>query len=107
MLAGDQNNTTELLTPADASMLSAGLSDNTNDEKLTLSNAKENISSSQVSDNESGDFDSDEEKQGLASNIWTHGCKWQAAILQPLTNVMMSVNNSDKLVALKSLEKII
>lgn len=46
MLAGDQNNTCELMTPADASMLSAGLSDNVNDEKLTLSNAKENISSS-------------------------------------------------------------
>jgi len=37
---------------------------------------------------------------------WT-GTKWQATIMQPLTNVMVSQNANDKILALKSIERII
>ena len=65
--------TGELNTPADASMLSANFSVAVEEKNLK---ANENVSSSQVSDNESADFESDEEQKDQGVNIWTHGFKW-------------------------------
>jgi len=38
--------------------------------------------------------------------LWT-GNNWQSTILQPLANFMMSPNVNDKLMAVRSIEKII
>jgi len=39
-------------------------------------------------------------------HLWT-GNNWQSTILQPLANFMMSPNVNDKLMAVRSIEKII
>ena len=39
-------------------------------------------------------------------HLWT-GNNWQSTILQPLANFMMSTNVNDKLMAVRSIEKII